>query len=276
MKIKKFQNGDKVKYPYEKEVKQWTLDWLSNRKNILENNIEDANKTEGNTGLLDKFINFVKNPRSNSNINLDKQLQNASSANHYLDLKSDSNIEGEYSSLFHNVYYYKDIFPEQMKSVGVHETTHSLKAGPQNKKILEIIPESNDLTPRLYKDQDDYIDNVDEIYARLMQFRYDNNLDPNKQYTLRDIKRFKENAAYTHSYYYKTDKPRHHTTLKPNLSNKNQWILESPLGDSTHINRSKITPEKEGFKKAVYDPGILFRYTNEQILRLLNEVAVNK
>lgn len=65
----------------------------------------------------------------------------------------------------------------------LHETTHSLNATPQAEMISRQIPMN-----------DEYWDDPNEIYSRLMEFRKTNNLDPKKNYNIDEIKEFKLKA----------------------------------------------------------------------------------
>lgn len=72
----------------------------------------------------------------------------------------------------------------------IHERTHSLYPTPQEESIRQLnIKTKNNYSKNV---NNSYYDDPSEIYARLMEFRYANKLDPNKTYTIEDIKNFKE------------------------------------------------------------------------------------
>ena len=69
------------------------------------------------------------------------------------------------------------------ESTRIHENTHALEADFVENKIREYIDSHN-----IFRDsttKDDYLDNEKEIYARLMQLRHKNNLDPTKKYQVK-------------------------------------------------------------------------------------------
>lgn len=69
-------------------------------------------------------------------------------------------------------------------STAVHELSHGARAEAQQEKVKEI------LNKRGYNDK--YWDNPSEAFSRLMEIRYNFNVDPNKEVTLDDINKFKE------------------------------------------------------------------------------------
>jgi hypothetical protein len=85
---------------------------------------------------------------------------------------------GAYYPMIHTIGY-----TETRPLTFIHERTHSLKADAQKNAIKQLN----------LKSKDSYYDDPSEIYSRLMEFRYANKLDPNKTYTIEDIKKFKEN-----------------------------------------------------------------------------------
>lgn len=94
-------------------------------------------------------------------------------------------------------------YGNDVKSVGIHEKTHALVAEPQMSKINDILgkkPDESDFLinhPKLTnyrEDYDQYYDNPNEIYSRLMQFRYENDLQPGDKYTIEDIKTLRNGA----------------------------------------------------------------------------------
>lgn len=60
----------------------------------------------------------------------------------------------------------------------LHETAHSARALPQVNKISKLVkPHATD----------DYLNNPEELYSRLMELRLDNNVDPNKVWGKKDM-----------------------------------------------------------------------------------------
>ena len=75
----------------------------------------------------------------------------------------------------HSNHYYREGYR-------THERTHSALPNPQEKAIKYIMQGTNG------KYNDSYYDDPKEIYARMMDFRKTNNLDPNKKYTADELK----------------------------------------------------------------------------------------
>lgn len=83
---------------------------------------------------------------------------------------------------------------ELSPAVIVHERTHAVPSEGPRKVIDNILTPSFKGTPYLDGvERDDYYDNSWEVYSRLMEFRHNNNLDPNKEVTLEDIKKMRKN-----------------------------------------------------------------------------------
>lgn len=90
----------------------------------------------------------------------------------------------------------------------IHERTHIMSAnGPQleyiqklkdnfdylDRDIISWIKDKTTSTKH-HKSFQDYLDEPTEIYSRLMQLRYDNNINPKKIWTLDDIKKLRKNV----------------------------------------------------------------------------------
>ena len=93
-------------------------------------------------------------------------------------------------------------------STRIHERTHIMSAnGPQLEYIQKLKDNFNYLdrdiiswiedkttSTKHHKSFQDYLDEPTEIYSRLMQLRYDNNINPKKIWTLDDIKKLRKNV----------------------------------------------------------------------------------
>lgn len=89
-------------------------------------------------------------------------------------------IQGEYNPVARTIYVNKDATDQH--SIETHEQTHASKAVPQEQKVAEIIQGSS------------YLNDPIEVYARLMQLREANNIDPNQVWDKKQLKEFKKNA----------------------------------------------------------------------------------
>ena len=112
----------------------------------------------------------------------------------------------------HKIYYNNDIIQDATKlqsrqeghspmGIHIHERTHSSGSvgnrgnvgyNAQTKALSDIL--------RLKKgiQYDEYLDAMPEIYARMMEFRYNHNLDPKKKYSKEEIQRMldQENKGF--------------------------------------------------------------------------------
>lgn len=68
-----------------------------------------------------------------------------------------------------------------------HEAAHAARALPQDDKITEITGFVQPKDLNTDAEQGGYYNRANEIYARLMAFRLDNNIDPNRIWTMEDI-----------------------------------------------------------------------------------------
>lgn len=138
---------------------------------------------------------------------------------------------------------------DDSKSTEVHEWTHASRPYEQIAKVKEIIDRWG-LKPGIM--YDDYLDKPSEIYSRLMELRFNNNLDPNHEYTLEEVQelRNKNHTGRTENQFYK--------------SNINNPTIPK-----------KIEPIEKAIDMNLYKgPEELFeRLDDSTIQRLLNDVA---
>lgn len=89
---------------------------------------------------------------------------------------------------FRQIIYTQDPYNGILKRTLIHERSHAIpwfiKDRIRDKRLL------NDGV-----DYDKYLDNINEIYSRLNEFRFKNNLDPRKTYTEDDIIKWRESGA---------------------------------------------------------------------------------
>lgn len=127
-----------------------------------------------------------------------------------------------------------------------HELAHGIGAVPQEYKIQSILNETHlkdridrHMTDKIRIIDDLYLDTPKEIFARLTAWRLTNNIDPNKVFTLDDIKEIKRNINET---------TKSSSSLR--RKQKDEYMYKS---------------ENEIFS----------RYKDEFLLRILNEVAMD-
>ena len=89
---------------------------------------------------------------------------------------------------FRQIIYTQDPYNGILKRTLIHERSHAIpwfiKDRVRDKRLL------NDSV-----NYDKYLDNINEIYSRLNEFRFKNNLDPRKTYTEDDIIKWRESGA---------------------------------------------------------------------------------
>lgn len=225
-------NGGIFKAQKGADTKQWVDSWLSQRKDKLKNNAID-------TGIL-ALPGILRNPYFRQMKSLNKYTFKEG------DLPKDiTGITGHKEKTI--------TVSDGKKDTEVHEWTHATKPYEQIAKVKEII-DTWGLKPGIIKD--DYLDNPSEIYSRLMEFRYNNNLDPNHEYTLKEVQELRK-KNHSGDYLIRT---------------KNQYY-------QSNINNPTIPDKDEPIENLIdmnlYKGGedVLERYSDSAIQRLLNDVA---
>ena len=97
-------------------------------------------------------------------------------------------IKGEYNPIGHTIYY--DSGAVNAPSHLLHEQTHASKARPQEAKTAEILKKHGEIKHSYWDSPEG-----DEPYARLMQVREANKIDPNKVWDKESYKEFKKTAT---------------------------------------------------------------------------------
>lgn len=211
--VKKYQEGDLIIPPQNyfkdyftsyymiKDKNYFFKDWLNKRKDILDKNIHkfsqqypdmvDDVQTELQNQLSN--VNSVKEYARDNNIDFLPNYTKSPRLEYYIDdFQYLNHSNGLYVPGIHQILY-NDAYPD----IIIHERTHSLNPRSQEYAIGQLnIKTKNDYSESDYHKSinidNSYFDNPKEIYARLMQFRHANKLDPNKTYTIEDVKKFKE------------------------------------------------------------------------------------
>lgn len=135
----------------------------------------------------------------------------------------------------------------------VHEWTHAARPYEQIAKVKEIIDRWG-LRPGIMRD--DYLDKPSEIYSRLMELRYNNNLDPNHEYTLEEVRELR-NKNHTGDYLIRTK----NQYYKSNINNPSIPEKVEPIEKAIDLNLYKGAEE------------LFERYNDSTIQSLLNDVA---
>ena len=182
--------------------------WMNHRTDVLKNNLKSSNFFP-----TDKLAEKVKN----------EQLSNMQSARHFNfnnkeDLERWKTTFGEKMAEVHsrgkNKYTADDMVtymnytqdgsynpythtivsnPGKKAPFYLHERTHAMRPIPQETKISKILSKATKLNE---SSNSDYYNNPKEVYARLMEFRRDNKLDPTKKYSTKFIQEMKDIKKY--------------------------------------------------------------------------------
>lgn len=191
-----FADGGEVDNIHSSPAQDFVASWLSNRQEQLQENFRNSGSTMipysvlpkswSNKAAFNEFQNQLENLRTVKQYDVlgNTKFPHVPDSEFEAIKKLSNHTGGAYNPATHSISY---ISP--YAGTDVHELTHSLNANPQLNTIRygfkgDKLQEGKQYNP--------YKDSADEIYSRLMQFRYLNKLDPKKKYTIDDIKKWRE------------------------------------------------------------------------------------
>lgn len=191
-----FADGGEVDNIHSSPAQDFVASWLSNRQEQLQENFRNSGSTMipysvlpkswSNKAAFNEFQNQLENLRTVKQYDVlgNTKFPHIPDSEFEAIKKLSNHTGGTYNPATHSISY---ISP--YAGTDVHELTHSLNANPQLNTIRygfkgDKLQEGKQYNP--------YKDSADEIYSRLMQFRYLNKLDPKKKYTIDDIKKWRE------------------------------------------------------------------------------------
>ena len=208
------------------DTRKWVDNWLSQRKDKLKNNSIYS-------GWL-AIPGLIENPYFRQSASMSKYSFKR------------GKLPGKITGLTNHK---EKTITTSDDSTEVHEWTHASRPYEQIAKVKEIIDRWG-LKPGIM--YDDYLDKPSEIYSRLMELRFNNNLDPNHEYTLEEVQELR-NKNHTGDYLIRTE---------------NQFY-------KSNINNPTIPKKIEPIDMNLYKgPEELFeRLDDSTIQRLLNDVA---
>ena len=156
------------------EGKQWLEDWYKSRKGLVKQNVKQVLPIP-----LPVTESLVFNALKR-NLDLTRAKINPS--------KVPDNASGVYYPFGRRIF-----LTDGSTSTAIHEWTHSSLPDAQEKVIKKYQDNFGDT---VYDNKtivpDEYLDNPQEIYARLMQLRYSINADPNHKFTKEEIQNIKK------------------------------------------------------------------------------------
>lgn len=213
-KVEAFAEGGQTGDPSMQAIEQrtWLNNWLKNRSKQMSENIDFySNQTRYGSSKDRAHVSpfFFQDKEKNASKIIQEQLQHANNTaiydyrepwvssnknipNRKEFLKMNSNVQGAYHKKYGqpNTISISPITKD--RSVILHELSHSTqdKYSIQSSKIDSIlkkyVKENNKY--------DKYYDNPDEVYSRMNQFRYDNNIKPEDIITKDQIEQWKDSS----------------------------------------------------------------------------------
>lgn len=245
--VLKFQEGGLL------EGKKWVQNWYQNRKPIIKRNIQQNQRipfpvTESlGYNILTRNMNLT-----NASVNPSKVPEDA---------------KGIYYPRGRRIY-----LKEDSASSAVHEWTHSSNPDAQIREINKI----KELLGDAFYDQrsvipDNYLDDAQEIYSRLMQLRHALKIDPNHKFTNEEVEALKQDRIKQETLTNRLKGKKNNSFSTTVFDKNNQVIYSEPFNPEY-----KYVPE-ESTSNREYDEtnsfNILNRYSTDIIRRLLNDVA---
>lgn len=153
------------------DTRKWVDNWLSQRKDKLKNNSIYS-------GWL-AIPGLIENPYFRQSASMSKYSFKR------------GKLPGKITGLTNH----------KEKTITTSDDTHASRPYEQIAKVKEIIDRWG-LKPGIM--YDDYLDKPSEIYSRLMELRFNNNLDPNHEYTLEEVQELR-NKNHTGDYLIRTE-----------------------------------------------------------------------
>lgn len=245
--VLKFQQGGVT------QGKEWVKNWYKNRRSQIKNNIQQNLKipvpVTGTFGY-----NLLAH-----NMDLTTAVVDPS--------KLEKNVDGVYRPWGRKIYLRTD-----SPSTAIHEWVHSSRPDPQIKEIDKI---KDHLGDSFYDQKsvipDEYLDDSQEIYSRLMQLRHALNIDPNHQFTNEEIDELKRKYTKREFLFSKLKGEKGDSFSTTVFDNEGNVISTDPYQpEYKHI------PEESSVYRE-YDPNntfeLLNRYSTNGIRMMLNDVA---
>lgn len=213
-KVEAFADGGQTGDPSLQAIEQraWLNNWLKNRSKQMSENIDFySNQTRYGSDMDRIHVSpfFFQDKEENASKIIQEQLQHANNTaiydyrepwvssnknipNRKEFLKMNSNVQGAYHKKYGqpNTISISPIATD--RSVILHELSHSTqdKYSIQSSKIDDILKKYE----KENNNYDKYYDNPDEIYSRMNQFRYDNNIKPEDIITEDQIEQWKDSS----------------------------------------------------------------------------------
>lgn len=236
------------------EGKQWLEDWYKSRKGLVKQNVKQVLPIP-----LPVTESLVFNALKR-NLDLTRAKINPS--------KVPDNASGVYYPFGRRIF-----LTDGSTSTAIHEWTHGSLPDAQEKVIKkyqdnfgDTIYDNKTITP------DEYLDNPQEIYARLMQLRYSINADPNHKFTKEEIQNIKKEHLDHYTLTNRLKSSEGKGSFSVSQFDKNGKIIQSePFNPEYKIVPEESTATPHYNKENTYN--LLNRYSDDFLLYLFNNVA---
>lgn len=236
------------------EGKQWLEDWYKSRKGLVKQNVKQVLPIP-----LPVTESLVFNALKR-NLDLTRAKINPS--------KVPDNASGVYYPFGRRIF-----LTDGSTSTAIHEWTHSSLPDAQEKVIKKYQDNFGDT---VYDNKtiapDEYLDNLQEIYARLMQLRYSINADPNHKFTKEEIQNIKKEHLDHYTLTNRLKNSEGKGSFSVSQFDKDGKIIQlEPFNPEYKIvpEESTVTPHYN--KENTYN--LLNRYSDDFLLYLFNNVA---
>lgn len=236
------------------EGKQWLEDWYKSRKGLVKQNVKQVLPIP-----LPVTESLVFNALKR-NLDLTRAKINPS--------KVPDNASRVYYPFGRRIF-----LTDGSTSTAIHEWTHSSLPDAQEKVIKKYQDNFGDT---VYDNKtivpDEYLDNPQEIYARLMQLRYSINADPNHKFTKEEIQNIKKEHLDHYTLTNRLKNSEGKGSFSVSQFDKDGKIIQSePFNPEYKIvpEESTVTPHYN--KENTYN--LLNRYSDDFLLYLFNNVA---
>ena len=186
-------------YVDNKERKQ-IIDWLSNRLYVLGRNV--LNNNEGSISQ-DKIIQDGKQEFEKQKTNLELTPSYTKNQIRFLTPKYLKDFNAFLNTK--KVFGYTEpgnfiVYKNKDRNTKLHEISHALNYPESNtkpqEKIIRKYQNRNFIRSgyenEFSSEQFEYLNHPSEVYSRLMQFRINNNIDPNKTWSIQDIQQLRQ------------------------------------------------------------------------------------
>lgn len=236
------------------EGKQWLEDWYKSRKGLVKQNVKQVLPIP-----LPVTESLVFNALKR-NLDLTRAKINPS--------KVPDNASGVYYPFGRRIF-----LTDGSTSTAIHEWTHSSLPDAQEKVIKKYQDNFGDT---IYDNKtiapDEYLDNPQEIYARLMQLRHSINADPNHKFTKEEIQNIKKEHLDPYTLINRLKGSEGKGSFSVSQFDKNGKIIQSePFNPEYKIVPEESTATPHYNKENTYN--LLNRYSDDFLLYLFNNVA---